>query len=428
MHDNRKTLNTEPDCCVGDIVVGDNHCLCVRLTHIIRPSSRWRGNVSPKKKRLVRAPKTRKPRQKQSLQNASDDWDNLSYDRQESVSSRVERERRRQVVQEAERAWLGTPKEDYQSGAEVAGLSGVVTSVMGTVYLVDVSGKLVECRIRESIKAQETGFVNAIAVGDNVVLTEDGAGGFAIKELLERDSFLTRPASFKGHLRQIVAANVDQLTIVSSWQEPIIWTELIDRYLVAADIHDLDPIICITKIDLVSDPDELVETLAPYRSLDYPMVLTSTVTGDGIDELREHLSGKSTVLSGLSGAGKSSLLNAIQPGLGLRVGEISTWRGRDEGRHTTTQATLLRIDDDTSVVDTPGIREWGLSGLTRTELWHYFPEIEQASADCKFTDCHHFAEPDCAVIAATEAGQIDGERYYSYTVIYESLPESIATW
>ena len=384
--------------------------------------------MSPKKKRLVRAPKTRKPRKKQSWRNASGDWDDLSYDRLERVASPAERERRRQVVQESERAWLGTPQEEYRSDDEATGLLGVVTSVHGSLYLVELSGEPVECHIRESLKDQETGFVNPVAVGDRVVVSEDGAGGFAIEELLERDSFLTRPASFKGYLRQIVAANVDQLLIVSSWREPEFWSELVDRYLVTADVHELDPVICVTKADLIVDTEEFETALAPYQDLDYPIVVTSTTNGQGMDELRGHLAGKSTVLSGLSGTGKSSLLNALKPGLALRIGEISTWRGRDQGRHTTSRATLLRIDEETTVVDTPGIREWGLSGLTRPELWHFFPEIEQAAAGCKFTDCRHFEEPECAVVAATEAGDIDGERYYSYTVIYETLPESIATW
>ena len=393
-------------------------------TSIIKPE----GNVSPKKKRLARAPKTRKPRKKQSWRDASGDWDDLSYDRQERVASPAERERRRQVVQESERAWLGTPQEEYRSDDDATGLLGVVTSVHGSLYIVELSGELVECHIRESLKDQETGFVNPVAVGDRVVVTEDGGGGYAIEELLERDSILTRPSSFKGYLRQIVAANVDQLLIVTSWSEPAFWPELVDRYLVTADVHELVPVICVTKGDLIEDNEEFETALAPYHDLDYPVVVTSTTTGDGMDELREHLAGKSTVLSGLSGTGKSSLLNTLKPGLDLRVGEISTWRGRDQGRHTTTRATLLRIDEETTVVDTPGIREWGLSGLTRPELWHFFPEIEQAAAGCKFTDCRHFAEPECAVVAATEAGEIDGERYYSYTVIYETLQESIDTW
>ena len=121
------------------------------------------------------------------------------------------------------------------------------------------------------------------------------------------------------------------------------------------------------------DTEEFETALAPYQDLDYPIVVTSTTTGYGMDELRGHLAGKSTVLSGLSGTGKSSLLNALKPGLALRIGEISTWRGRDQGRHTTSRATLLRIDEETTVVDTPGIREWGLSGLTKPETVALLP-------------------------------------------------------
>lgn len=387
----------------------------------------WKRKVAPKKKRLVRPPKTRKPRQKGAWKAAGGDWDDFSYDRRERVASSAERERRQQVVQETERAWLGTPQREYRSSAE-AGLFGVVTSVYGSRYTVDVAGDSVQCHIRDSLKSQETGFVNPVAVGDRVCFSDDGAGGFAIDELLERDSFLTRPDSFKGHLRQIVAANVDQLLIVSSWRQPAMWTELIDRYLVTADVHDLDPVLCVTKADLVERDGRLGDALAPYRDLGCSIVVTSVESGEGVEELRERLSGKSTVLSGLSGVGKSSLLNAIEPGLGLRIGEISAWRGRDQGRHTTTRAVLLRIDGSTTVVDTPGIREWGISGLTRPELWHFFPEIEHEAGGCKFTDCRHIEEPGCAVAAAAEDGRIDAERYYSYTAIYDSLPESIPTW
>jgi ribosome biogenesis GTPase len=182
----------------------------------------------------------------------------------------------------------------------------------------------------------------------------------------------------------------------------------------------LPALLCVNKIDLAETPDEYQRSLQPYEALGVPLLLTSAQTGVGIAQLRALLHGHTTVLAGLSGVGKSSLLAAVQPGLHLRVGAVS--ERKHEGRHTTTQATMIRLDERTSVVDTPGIREFGLSGLTRPELATYFPEFIPVADGCRFRNCTHLDEPGCAVRAAVARGAIADSRFHSYRLIYATLP------
>ena len=268
------------------------------------------------------------------------------------------------------------------------------------LYRVEIGETTLLCSVRGALSGQETGFTNPIAVGDQVIVQEDGAGGGVVENVLPRHSMLTRPDVFHSHLRQVVVANVDQLLIVASWRDPLIWFELIDRYLIAAARNELPPVLCLNKIDLAQDPSEYEEALQPYRELNIPILLTSAETGHGIDALRGALRGRTTVLAGLSGVGKSTLLSVVKPGLNLRTGAVS--ERKSEGRHTTTQAELIRLDAQTTVVDTPGIREFGLSGLVQTELATYFPEIAATAAGCRFRNCTHHDEPDCAVLAGVE--------------------------
>jgi ribosome biogenesis GTPase len=298
---------------------------------------------------------------------------------------------------------------------------GVVTEISTGIYAVDLGGETILCGIRGSLTAGRTGYTNVVAVGDEVWVSLGQSGHGVIERILPRRTVLARPDPHNDDLSQVIVSNVDQLLIVSSWEEPPLWLELIDRYLIAAQEGNLEPLICLNKIDLPGDEFDYREDVRIYEDLGYTVVYTSVVTGEGIDELREQLVGRSTALAGLSGTGKSSLLMAVQPDLELRVADVSEYSGH--GRHTTTQVSLLKLDEGGYVVDTPGIRELGLITVHRPELVLYFPEIAALVGQCKFNDCTHSHEPGCAVIRAVEQGRIPLSRYESYLSIYDSLPE-----
>ena len=230
---------------------------------------------------------------------------------------------------------------------------------------------------------------------------------------------LARPDPFLAPRQQVIAANVDQLLIVSSWRIPDLWLELIDRYLIAAGLSEIVPIVCINKADLIDDHAEFESATAIYRLMGHDVLVTSATTGLGIAELRDSLAGKLTVVVGLSGTGKSSLMAAMQAGLDIRVGRIS--EAHRQGTHTTTQSKLYRLDVGGYVADTPGIREFGIVGLTLGELPLYFPEVDELAAECKFSNCSHLEEPECAVRAAESEGSVSASRVASYRAIFDEL-------
>jgi ribosome biogenesis GTPase len=244
------------------------------------------------------------------------------------------------------------------------------------------------------------------------------AGQGAIEQVLPRRTKLSRRAVGPGKREQIVAANVDQMVIVTSAQAPSL--NLIDRYLVAASRGGLQPVICINKVDL-GVPDGLAGDLAPYTELDYPVHWTSAVTGAGIPELRAQLAGVTSVLAGKSGVGKSALLTAVDPQLALRSAPISAATGK--GRHTTSFSSLLPLAGGGYVIDTPGIREYTLWEIEPRDLDQHFPDIAQFAAECRFDDCAHRQEPDCGVKAALADGRLPERRYASYSQIRNGLDD-----
>jgi len=338
------------------------------------------------------------------------------------IMPRDERDRRRALEEaSAQSIDAAIGEAGWLAAAQASGHRlGVVLEIAKDLCRVAVDGRAVLCDIRGTLTAEGTGFTNIVAVGDRVLISLPEADHGWVEQVLQRRSALARPDSFYSHLKQIIAANMDRLLIVASWREPHIWRELIDEYLIAAARNNLDAIICVNKIDLAEDVSECRAAVQAYADLGYHLLFTSAKTGLGVDDLRQVLRGKSTVLAGLSGVGKSSLLSVVQPGLKLRTRAVSVYSG--EGRHTTKQVTMLPLREGGYVVDTPGIREMGLHGLYRDELVEYYPEILAASANCRYSDCSHVGEQMCGAKAAVAAGRIAEWRYDNYVKLYGKLP------
>jgi ribosome biogenesis GTPase len=302
---------------------------------------------------------------------------------------------------------------------------GVVIEVGRGLCRAEVNGEVLVCDIRGTLIAEGTGFTNVVAVGDRVLVRLHYDGRGLVEEVLPRRSGLARADVQKAHLRQMMAANVDQLLIVAAWMDPQIWFQMIDEYLIGAARNDLPAVIVINKVDLADSWTEVMTAVAPYRQLGHQVILTSTVTGEGVDEVAQVLKGQTTVLAGLSGVGKSSLLNAVQPGLKLRTGEVSQLKSR-EGRHTTTKVNMLPLAMGGYVIDTPGIKDMGLTGLHPDDLILYYPDLLAVWGQCRFADCTHDHEPGCAVKEAVENGRIAEWRYQNYTNLYTKLVEGEA--
>ena len=311
-------------------------------------------------------------------------------------------------------------------------LEGRVIKAISGFYTVEVEGQ-------EPIVAQIAGRLKQawhsstlVAAGDwvTISLNEDGTG--TIESVAERKSVLSRSRPTAAPNRKITAdqeqvlvANLDQVIFVFSVKKPTSNLRKLDRFLVVAEMNQLPAVICLNKIDL-DKKGKVQEQFQLYADIGYPVLQTSVVTSEGIADLKELLHDKISVLAGSSGVGKSSLLNAVQPGLGLKVSQVSEATGK--GMHTTRYAELFSLDSGGYVADTPGIRGLALFDLEPTELDAYFREIGPLVAQCQFSDCSHRHEPGCAVKAAVDDGRIHPHRYDSYLRLreeHEALDEDI---
>lgn len=303
-------------------------------------------------------------------------------------------------------------------------MQGLVLRTTGSWYKVAPSegGSLIDCRLRGNYRLRGNKQTNPISVGDQVlyVIQEDGTG--LISEVCDRRNYIVRKATKLSKQTHVIASNIDQLCIVATLGFPRTSTGFIDRLLVTAEAYHIPARIVFNKVDLYDDElwqihNELKDI---YLHAGYPVHEVSALEGTGVDDLRLLMQGKTSLFSGHSGVGKSALLNALDSSLNLRVGEVSDWSLK--GKHTTTFAELHPFAGG-YLIDTPGIKEFGMVDFKTEEVGHFFPEIRQVLHECKFANCTHVHEPQCAVKQAVEDGNINSERYANYLSIIESLEE-----
>jgi ribosome biogenesis GTPase / thiamine phosphate phosphatase len=326
--------------------------------------------------------------------------------------------------------------------------TGIVFKRNVASYIVQVGERMVECKLASELlknsskvssgprsKRERYGnhgedhTTSTAVVGDQVRVAEYSSGDNAILEVLPRRNKLSRRAPVSTPsavpIEQVIVANVDRMTPVFAAAFPTPKWNLLDRYLALAESLELPVTIAITKLDLATQADgsvdqELLLAVNEYRRIGYPVVMTSALTGTGMEEIREHLQGGLSVFMGKSGVGKTALLNSLQPDLGLRVNEVSQATGK--GKHTTTHLEIFPLDTSGAVIDTPGVREFGLWDMQGEELAYFYREMRPMIGRCRFgLDCGHDEEPGCAIRRAVASGEISPRRYQSYLRLKEEL-------
>lgn len=306
---------------------------------------------------------------------------------------------------------------------------GRVISIVPEGIMVAYEDTVIACHLRGILKKERTQSKNLVTVGDYVLFEEYEDGFGVIAQVEPRQSVLSRADNLSRRKEQLIASNIDQVIITVSVVQPALKASLVDRYIIAAKKGNMAPIIAITKVDLLEDDDvdpvlreveeEILEMmLQTYPNLGIPIVLISNVTGEGIDELKLLMKDKSSVFSGQSGVGKSSLINAVT-GLDIRVGAIVD--KTKKGAHTTTTTNLLPLSFGGWCIDTPGIKSFGVWDLEKQELDGYFTEINAIGRGCKFPNCSHLHEESCAVKDALESGELSPLRYESYQSLLASI-------
>lgn len=307
-------------------------------------------------------------------------------------------------------------------------MTGVVTKSTGSKYLVKANNKIFECVLVGKIRLEGRKTTNPVAVGDMVDIEQDENEEAAITKIYPRKNYIIRKSINLSKQAQILASNLDQAILIATLVSPRTSLGFIDRFLITAEAYNIPAKLIFNKSDLLNE--ELLniqkEIIALYTNVGYECFEVSSYDKTQIEKLKPLFKDKTTLITGHSGVGKSTFINALEPSLNLKTGEISSVHLK--GMHTTTFAELHSLSFGGNIIDTPGIKELGLVEMKKEEIGHYFPEIRARMNDCKFNNCLHINEPKCAVIAAVEANEISEERYHSYLGILNGEEMDWKAW
>ena len=305
-------------------------------------------------------------------------------------------------------------------------MKALVYKSTGSWYVVKAeNGQTLNARIKGIFKIDGITSTNPIAVGDEVIVEKENEleGTVMITEILPRRNYVTRQSPSHKKQHHIVASNLDQSLLFATLRDPKTSTGFIDRFLVTSEAYHIPALLVFNKADLYKkkEQDLFEELQATYTEIGYKVILMSVPNGQGVEEVRALLKDKTTLMSGHSGVGKSTFINSIFPGLKLKTQDVSGWSGK--GMHTTTFAEMYDLPFGGRIIDTPGMREFGLVDISKQELSHYFPEMAKLINDCQFNNCLHVNEPGCAIKEAVQEGIIHEERYFSYFKILDSIDD-----
>ncbi len=299
----------------------------------------------------------------------------------------------------------------------MARIEALVMRATGSWYEVLHEGEVLRCRMRGKLRLRGVRSTNPVVVGDTVHCECGEDGEWVIVDIAPRHNYIIRRASNLSKESHIIASNIDRAMLVVTLVEPVTAVEFIDRFLVTCEAYKVPVTILLAKIDLLQDTPEAIEEFHRiYEGAGYEVIDISATEGIGVERVKAMLAGKTTLLSGNSGVGKSTLIGAIDPTIDIRTGEISD--SFHKGKHTTTFSTMYRVADG-FIIDTPGVKGFGLIDIDEKELWHYFPEMISRAGECRFFNCTHTHEPHCAVIEAVKREEIAFSRYESYLKILD---------